>query len=107
MSKIFKKITSIAMAGVMATSMAVAVSAATKASCPPHNLIRDGGTQIYSYSWVHTFPLTNSIGEVFYEQCGKTENRYRYNWNCTKCGETIKTETLVKYTHSNPRCPER
>lgn len=107
MNKVIKKASAIFLSAVMAASLAVSVSAATTASCPPHNPIRDAGTKTYSYSWSHSFTLTNPNGDIFTETCTKTENRYQYNRRCTKCGVITETEYKVEFTHSNPRCPER
>lgn len=106
MNKVIKKASAIFLSAVMAASLAVSVSAATTASCPPHNLIRDAGTKTYSYSWSHSFTVTNSNGTEFTEYCTKTENRYRYNYKCSRC-DYVETKVTVEFTHSNPRCPER
>lgn len=103
MSKIFKKITSIAMAGVMATSMAVAVSAA----CPPHvTFYKEVGTAYDVYAGHHTYVL-----EYRYDSTG---NRYpieatcymrsvgkKYEYKCEKCGTVTSSGVSSKLIHSS------
>lgn len=102
MSKIFKKIAAIAMAGVMATSMALAVSATTQV-CPPHyagNPVDTGViSRISAGKHEHVY-YYDPDGTEHTKTCWITIEVHRYETKCMICKELLNATNSSKTVHS-------
>lgn len=91
MSKIFRKITSITMAGVMATSLAMSVNADTKV-CPPHyagNSVNTGKVQEISAGTHQHVYYVDANGKEHTKTCWITVEVYQYETRCLICKELL------------------
>ena len=103
MSKIFRKLTAIAMAGVMAVSMAVTANAA---GCD-HLVKSKTNKRLYDhYTNTHFFDLYNSKGQVVgTEKCIISFQTYAYTVVCNNCKAEVDVYYDHQKSHTNPNCP--
>lgn len=102
MSKIFKKIAAIALAGVMAMSMAGTAAASSTATCPPHQTTKTCiGTNYTALLYSHDFVYEVRDGEIIMRTCNVYEIESVYVYQCLKCGKnTSATWTERRTIHS-------
>ena len=104
MSKIFRKLTAVAMAGVMAVSMAVTANAE---NCVPHvTTYNEVGLTHDVYAGSHTYIAeyrTNPDGTIteITATCSTRSIGIKYEYRCVKCGTVTASGTSTKLTHSS------
>lgn len=101
MSKLFKKIASIAIVGVMATSLAMSVGAVTNASCPPHLTTKIyTGTNYTAPQYTHEYVYEIRDGQPIKRTCTVYEIESAYVYKCQKCAAITGTGTERRIVHS-------
>lgn len=101
MRKIYKKIAAIAMAGVMATSLAATVAASSTATCPPHATTKIyTGTNYTAPQYTHDFVYEVRDGQAIMRTCTVYEIESVYVYKCQKCAAITGTGTERRTVHS-------
>ena len=103
MSRKFKKLTAVVMAGVMAVSMAVTANADECAHLS--RSLKNKRLSDHSIS-THYFNLYNSKGEVVgSEKCIISYQTFEYTYVCNSCNVECGTYYEHTKTHTNSKCP--
>lgn len=96
MTKLVKRLSAAAMAGVVAISLAISISASTV--CPPHKFELKNTTSTVIRATPHTYVESVTNGQPKYGTCIIEEIRTVKAYHCI-CGET-KTETSLHTRHT-------
>lgn len=106
MRKIFKKIAAIAMASVMAASMAVSANA-TSESCSHPATIRSRTGFANHYNSAHKIKVYGTNGTSREETCSISGSVYYCSYVCTTCNAIVGSAgTDTEEAHYNSLCPQ-